>query len=106
MKTYCYFLYLNFKAKVIFSYHGFIGKYEWFDFFQLKIAGLRRQPAGFAGQFLYLNWSLKENKNLVDIETYKTLYDIDSQFGVQSTGQLHNCLQPGIRKPYKPSCLK
>ena len=53
-------------------------------------------PAGFAGQFLYLHWSEQENRNLVDIETYKTLYEIDTQLGVGPTGQLHNCLQSGI----------
>ena len=64
---------------MIFSYHGFIGEYDWFDFNTLTSEGLQDQVAGFAGQFLYLNWSTEENKNLVDIETYKTLYDIDTQ---------------------------
>ena len=88
--------YLNYKAKVIFSYNGFIGKYEWLDYRVFKMQGLQDQTAGFAGQFLYLNWNAEENRNLVDIETYKTLYDIDTQLGVGPTGQLHNCLQLGI----------
>ena len=86
-------MYLNYKAKVIFSYHGFIGEDDWFHFGHYKAAGLQNQPAGFAGQFLFLNWSFTENKNLVDIETYKILYEIDSELGVEPTGQLHNCLQ-------------
>ena len=81
---------------MIFSYHGFIGEDEWLNFAQYKIAGLQNLPAGFAGQFLYLNWSNEQNKNLVDIETYKILYDIDTQLGVEPTGQLHNCLQLGV----------
>ena len=96
MKNYHSFVYLNYKAKVIFSYHGFIGEDEWFDFPHYIKLGLQRQPAGFAGQFLYLNWSPEESKNLVDIETYKILYDIDTQLGVGQTGQLHNCLQARI----------
>ena len=85
--------YLNYKAKVIFSYHGFIGKDDWFNFPHYKSSGLQNQPAGFAGQFLFLNWNNELGKNLVDIETYKSLYDIDTQLGVEPTGQLHNCLQ-------------
>ena len=80
-------MYLNYKAKVIFSYHGFIGEDDWFNFAHYKAAGLQNQPAGFAGQFLFLNWSNEQGKNLVDIETYKILYDIDTQLGVEPTGQ-------------------
>jgi len=87
------YAYLDYKAKVIFSYHGFVGKNQWFNFAELKGAGLQNQPAGFAGQFLYLHWNNDESKNSVDIETYKTLYDIDTELGVEPTGQLHNCLQ-------------
>ena len=90
--------YFNYKAKVIFSYNGFIRPYQFLDFRVFKNQGLQDQPAGYAGQFLYLNWNAEENKNLVDIETYKALYDIDTQLGVGPTGQLHNCLQPGIRR--------
>ena len=97
-KIFNYYGYLNYKAKDIFSYHGFIGKDEWFEFSHYQRQGLQRQPAGFAGQFLFLNWSNEQNKNLVDIETYKTLYDIDRELGVEPTGQLHNCLQSGIRR--------
>ena len=86
-KKFHYYNYLTYKAKVIFSYHGFIGEDQWFEFEHYKLAGLQRQPAGFAGQFLYLNWSDAENKNLVDIETYKILYEIDTQLGVGPTGQ-------------------
>ena len=59
---------------------------------------MQLQPAGFAGQFLFLNWSSEENKNLVDVENYKILYDIDTELGVGPTGQLHNCLQLGIHE--------
>lgn len=96
-KKFYYYNYLTYKAKVIFSYHGFIGEDRWFEFEHYKLAGLQRQPAGFAGQFLYLNWSDAENKNLVDIETYKILYEIDTQLGVEPTGQLHSCLQYCLR---------
>ena len=92
-KSFHYRSYLNYKAKVIFSYHGFIGKDDWFYFDHYEDARLLNLPAGFAGQFLFLNWSNEQNKNLVDIETYKTLYDIDTELGVKPTGQLHNCLQ-------------
>ena len=98
MKIFHNYDYLNYKAKVIFSYHGFTGKDEWFDFAHYKLIGLQQQPAGFAGQFLFLNWSNEQNKNLVDIETYKILYDIDTELGVEPTGQLHNCLQLGIHR--------
>ena len=91
--------YLNYKAKVIFSYHGFIGQDQWYEFSHYKRNGLQHQTAGFAGQFLFLNWSNKENKNLADIESYKILYDIDTELGVKPTGQLHNCLQSGIQEP-------
>ena len=86
-------MYLHYKARVIFSYHGFIREDQWFNFAHFKAAGLQNQPAGFAGQFLFLNWNNELGKNLVDIETYKSLYDIDTQLGVEPTGQLHNCLQ-------------
>ena len=78
---------------MIFSYNGFIRKFDWFPFAEYQAAGLLNQTAGFAGQFLYLNWSDEKNKNLVNIETYKVLYDIDTQLGLKPTGQLHNCLQ-------------
>ena len=87
------YAYLNYKAKVIFSFRGFIGKNQWFDFDELKAAGLQNQPAGFAGQFLFLHWNNEERKNSVDIETYKILYDIDTELSVEPTGQLHSCLQ-------------
>ena len=83
---------------MIFAYNGFVGEDDWYEFVHFKAAGLQNQPAGFAGQFLYLNWSNDQNKNLVDIETYKILYDIDTQLGVEPTGQLHNCLQYCVRK--------
>ena len=89
-------VYLYYKAKVIFSYHGFIAKDEWINFPPYHLgstSGLKKHPAGFAGQFLYLNWNNELGKNLVDIETYKVLYDIDTQLGVEPTGQLHNGLQ-------------
>ena len=78
---------------MIFSYNGFVGEDDWFDFDHYQKLGLQNAPAGFAGQFLYLNWNDKVNRNLVDIEIYKTLYDIDTALGVEPTGQLHNCLQ-------------
>ena len=93
-----YYGYLNYKAKVIFSYHGFIGEDDWYEFSHYKLQGLQLQPAGFAGQFLFLNWSNEANRNLVDIESYKILYDIDNELGVDPTGQLHNCLQLGMHE--------
>ena len=93
IKLFPNYVYLNYKAKVIFSYHGFIRKHDWFSSMDLQYAGLQKQPAGFAGQFLFLNWNYEQNKNLVDIETYKILYDMDTELGVKPTGQLHNCLQ-------------
>ena len=92
------FEYLSYKAKVIFAYNGFIGEEEWHDFMFFQTQGLQNAPAGFAGQFLYLHWKPELNRNTVDIETYKTLYDIDTELGVKPTGQLHNCLQSGIQR--------
>ena len=79
-KIFNHYGYLNYKAKVIFSYHGFIGENEWFEFAHFKQAGLQHQTPGFASQFLYLNWDDVRMKNLVDIETYKILYEIRSSF--------------------------
>ena len=87
------YAYLHYKTKVIFSYRGFIRKHDWAPLAEYQYHGLLSRPAGFAGQFLFLHWNYEQNKNLVDIETYKVLYDIDTQLGVKATGQLHNCLQ-------------
>ena len=35
------YVYLHYKAKVIFSYHGFIGEDDWFNFAHYKAAGLQ-----------------------------------------------------------------
>ena len=72
-KNFHYYDYLTYKAKVIFSYHGFIGEDQWFEFEHYRRAGLQYMPAGFAGQFLYLNWSDAENKNLVLSNRYRNL---------------------------------